>query len=351
MTDGTGTDQVDRALTLAGVAERADGRVEGDPDRRVVDVVPVAEAGPGELGLLAERRYLRRAAEGEAGALLVSEDLSSEIEHPSDRVIVDDPHRALLTLLDHFHPPREPEPGIHPTAVLGRRVQIGREVTIGPYAVVEEGARIGDRARIGAHCVIGRDSVVGEGSVLHPHVVLYAESTLGRRVTLHSGVRVGVDGFGYVLVDGEHRKVPQVGGCVLGDDVEVGANTCIDRGSVGRTEVGAGTKIDNLVQLGHNVRVGERSVLVAQVGVSGSTRIGNGVALGGQAGIGGHSEIGDRARIGGQAGVLGDVPADETWSGYPARPHGEAMRAAALGRRLPELFRRLRALERKLGDE
>ncbi len=351
MTDGTDTSQMDRALTLAQVAERTGGRVEGDRERRVVDVAPVAEAGPGELGLLAERRYLRRAAAGDAGALLVSEDLSGEVERPADRVVVNDPHRALVTLLGHFHPAPDPEPGVHPTAVLGAGVRLGREVTVGPYAVVDEGARVEDRARVGAHCVIGRGSVVGEDSVLHPHVVLYAGSTVGRRVTLHSGVRVGVDGFGYVLVDGEHRKVPQVGGCVIGDDVEVGANTCLDRGSVGRSEVGSGTKIDNLVHLGHNVRIGERSVVVAQVGVSGSTRIGNGVALGGQAGVGGHAEIGDGARIGGQAGVLGDVPAGETWSGYPARPHGEAMRAAALGHRLPELFRRLRALEQKLeGD-
>jgi UDP-3-O-[3-hydroxymyristoyl] glucosamine N-acyltransferase len=199
---------------------------------------------------------------------------------------------------------------------------------------------------VGAHVVLGDGCVLGEDVVLHPHVTLYPGVVVGARSILHSGMRAGVDGFGYVFVDGLHRKVPQVGGCVIGADVEIGANTTIDRGSIGSTEVGDDVKIDNLVHLGHNVRVGAHSVIVAQVGVSGSTTIGVGVTLAGQAGIQGHIEIGDGATIGGQAGVLGDVPAGAVYSGYPARPHRESLRAQASLFQLPKLIKRLRALER-----
>jgi UDP-3-O-[3-hydroxymyristoyl] glucosamine N-acyltransferase len=230
-------------------------------------------------------------------------------------------------------------------------VELGAEVSVGPFAVIEAGAVLGDRVRIGPHSVVGAGSKLGVDTLLHPHVTLYPGTVLGERCIVHSGARLGSDGFGYAWTGTEHRKVPQVGGCRLGDDVEIGANTTIDRGSIGDTRVGQGTKIDNLVQLGHNVRVGERAILISQVGIAGSTTVGDGAVLGGQVGVGGHLEIGAGARVGAQAGVTGDVPAGETVSGYPARPHRLALRAQAVTLRLPEILRRLRRLERAHGIE
>lgn len=336
-------------LDLDEVATLTGGRVEGDAGIRIRDVVPVREAGPGDLALLADRRYVKYLDEASPAAVLVSEELEEAAGGAAARVVVADPHRALIPLLEHLHPAHEARPAVHPTAVLERGVHLGADVTVGPYAVLEAGARIGDRARIGAHVVVGEGSRVGADSVLHPHVVLYPGTTLGERVILHAGARIGVDGFGYAFTGEGHRKIPQVGECVVGDEVEIGANTTVDRGSIGRTEVGNGTKIDNLVQLGHNVRVGPRCVLAAQTGVAGSTHLGEGVMCGGQAGIGGHLEVGDGVRVAAQAGVIGDVPPGETYSGYPARPHAEAMRASALTFKLPDLVRRIRALERR-GD-
>jgi UDP-3-O-[3-hydroxymyristoyl] glucosamine N-acyltransferase len=212
--------------------------------------------------------------------------------------------------------------------------------------VIEDGARVGAGARIGPHAVVGRGCRVGAGSVLHPHVVLYDGTEVGERTIVHAGARLGADGFGFVPGPEGLRKVPQVGVCRVGDDVEIGANTTIDRGSIGDTVIGDGTKIDNLVQIGHNCRLGRGVVVVSQVGISGSTRVGDGAVLGGQAGVQGHIEIGAGARIGAQAGVTASVPAGAVVSGYPARPHREALRVQAAVFSLPRLVERLRALER-----
>jgi UDP-3-O-[3-hydroxymyristoyl] glucosamine N-acyltransferase len=205
-----------------------------------------------------------------------------------------------------------------------------------------------DGCSVGAHAVIGRGARVGEGSVIHAQATLYPEVVVGKRCVVHSGARIGKEGFGFVWHEGGHRRVEQVGGCVLEDDVEIGCNSTVDRGSIGNTVVGAGTKIDNLVHLGHNVRTGRHVILIAQVGVSGSTSIGDGAVLAGQVGVGGHLEIGAGARIGGQAGVTADIPAGATYSGYPARPHREAMRAQGAVFRLPELMKRVKELEKML---
>lgn len=297
-----------------------------------------------------DRRYLADLDGSEAGALLVTREMARLIPDSDDRprIVVENGHRAMARLLEWLHPERPPEPGIHPTAMLGTGVELGREVAIGPYAVVEAGAHVGDEVRIGAHSVVGAGARIGSGSLLYPHVVVYPGTTLGREVILHSGVRVGVDGFGYVLVDGDHRKVPQVGGCVVEDGVEVGANTTFDRGSIGDTRVGAGSKVDNLVQLGHNVTVGPRSILVAQVGIAGSTRLGAGVVAAGQVGIAGHLHIGDGAVLAAQTGVMGDVPAGETYMGFPARPRGEFLRGVAAQGKMADLLKRVRRLEREL---
>jgi UDP-3-O-[3-hydroxymyristoyl] glucosamine N-acyltransferase len=200
---------------------------------------------------------------------------------------------------------------------------------------------------IGAHSVVGDGVRIGDASRLFPQVTLYSGAELGRRVTLHAGVRIGSDGFGYVFNGSAHAKIPHVGRCIIGDDVEIGANTTIDRGSIDDTVIGAGTKIDNLVQIGHNVKVGQLCLIMAQVGIAGSAQIGDGCVLAGQAGLGGHIIVGAKARIGGQSGVFGNVPAGETWSGYPARPHRESLRSSAA---LIKLAGMVKQLEKLLED-
>jgi UDP-3-O-[3-hydroxymyristoyl] glucosamine N-acyltransferase len=262
-------------------------------------------------------------------------------------VVVPDAHAALVPLLSRFQPPTTARPGVHPTAVLGKGVTLGADAEIGPYAVVGDGSRLGDRVRIGSHAVVGAGCRIGADTVLHPHVTLYEGVVVGARVILHAGVRVGSDGFGYAFLQGGHRKVPQVGGCVIEDEVEIGANSCVDRGSIGDTVIGRGSKLDNQVHIAHNVRLGPHCALAAQVGLAGSTTLGAGVQMGGQSGAAGHLTLGDRAAVGGASAVFHDVPAGETVLGSPAADIKLMRRAWALIPRIPELFRRLRALERE----
>jgi UDP-3-O-[3-hydroxymyristoyl] glucosamine N-acyltransferase len=338
------------AASLGSLARLLDTELRnGGADRQIEGVAPLASAGSGELGFLADRRYLPALEGSEAAALLVGEELAEAVtSDPRPRLVLSDPHGALRALLEFFFPPVHREPVIHPTAVVADSARLGTGVHVGPYVVVEEEVEVDDDVTLGAHVVVGAGARIGRESLLHPHVVVYPGTLLGARVILHSGVSVGVDGFGYTFEGGRHRKVPQVGGCILEDDVEIGAHTTVDRGSIGLTRVGKGTKLDNLVQLGHNVEVGRHAVFAAQVGVAGSTRIGDGVMAGGQVGIGGHLTVGSGARLAGQAGVTGDVASGETVMGMPARPRGEFLRGVAAQARTPELLRRIRAVEREL---
>jgi len=337
-------------LTVAEVARLVGGVVRGDGALPVSGVAPLDEAGPHELGLLASRRYLKHLAASRAGAVLVSEALASRTPPDRTLVVVPRAHEALPPLLARLYPWRRTRPGVHSTAVIERGVDLGEDVSIGPYAVIGEDAVVGDGCAIGAHSVVGRGAKVGRGCTLHPHVVLYPGTVVGDRVVIHSGARLGVDGFGYVFVDGRYRKIPQVGGCVVGDDVEIGANTTIDRGSIGDTRVGEGTKLDNLVHLAHNVRLGAHSVLAALVGIAGSARVGARAMMGGQAGVRDHVELGRDVRVAAATKVLRDVPDGETVSGNPARPNRRYLRVRALTEKLPEIYRRLKEVEKTLAE-
>jgi UDP-3-O-[3-hydroxymyristoyl] glucosamine N-acyltransferase len=339
------------ALTLAEIAARVNGALEGDPERLISGVAPLDRARPEELSFVANPRYLTYVQGTRAGVLLVPRGLRERIPPGVATIAVEDAHVALYHVLPLLHPPEPAEPGVHPTAVVAEDAELGDGVAVGPFAVVEKHAKVGPGSRIGAHAVVGRGAVVGSDCVIHPQATLYAGVVLGDRCVVHSGARVGKEGFGFIWLDGGHRRIPQVGGCILGNDVEVGCNTTIDRGSVGDTVIGDGTKIDNLVQLGHNDRIGRHVILISQVGISGSTTVGDGAVLAGQAGVGGHLTVGARATIGGQAGVIGDVPEGATYSGYPARPHREAMRSHGLIAKLSDLFRRVRALEERAAQE
>jgi UDP-3-O-[3-hydroxymyristoyl] glucosamine N-acyltransferase len=332
-------------IRIGEIAERAGGELAGDADLVIRGVASVDMAEPDELCFVTHGRYLSRLSQSRAGAVLLPRSLGEAPAGSPHVIKVDDPYVVLTWLLPLLFPPAPAPAGVHPTALIDPAASLGSNLRIEPYVVIGRDVSIGDGASIGAHTVIDEGCSVGEGSVIHPHVRISGGATLGRNCIVHSGARIGGDGFRFVHTGGEHRKVLHIGGCRIGDDVEVGANTTIDRGVMEDTVIGDGTKIDNLVQIGHNSRVGRQVLLVAQVGLSGSTVIEDGAVLGGQAGVVGHLTIGARARVGGRAVVTADVPAGSTVSGYPARPHREAMRAQAALFRLPSLFRKLQELE------
>jgi UDP-3-O-[3-hydroxymyristoyl] glucosamine N-acyltransferase len=310
----------------------------------VSGVAPLDRAESGHLSILSSAKYQSEFATSRAGIVLVDPEFRDAPGVARARIVVKQPLEKLLALLPRLYPPEQIHQGVAPTARIGRGATIGNRVSIGDYAIVGANAKVGDDVVIGPHSVVGEGVVIGHGSRLWPQVTIYSGASIGSRVFLHSGVRIGSDGFGYVFRDGSHQKIPHVGKCIIGDDVEIGANSTIDRGSIDDTVVGNGTKIDNLVHIAHNVRIGEKCLIMAQVGIAGSVTVGDGAILAGQAGISGHLTIGAGARLAAQAGVFGDIPAGETWSGYPARPHRESLRASAALLKLAGMIRRLEKL-------
>jgi UDP-3-O-[3-hydroxymyristoyl] glucosamine N-acyltransferase len=332
-------------MLLTELADRLGAEVVGDGDREVVGVRALDEAGPEHLSFLHNPKYLARAQASKAGAILVKDP--SELPG-RDLLVCDEPYLALARALELMHPSPRPEPGIHGTAVVADDVAMGEGVSIGACAVVGPGTRIGDRSVVGPGCVLGGEVEVGADCLLHPRVVVEDRCRIGDRCILHAGVVVGSDGYGFATVEGVHHKVPQVGIVVLEDDVELGANTCIDRATLGETRIGRGTKMDNLVHVAHNVEIGEGCLLVAGVGISGSTKLGHHVTFAGHAGAAGHLDIGDNAVVGAKAAAMKDVPDGEIVSGVPARPLKEWLKANANLRRLDALLTRVRELEKAI---
>jgi len=328
-------------LTAQAVADLVGGRLRGNAGGALTGAAPLDLAGPAELSFLASSRYLEQFRTSRAGCVLMPVALADQEGAPPTRVIVDDPHQAMAIVLAHLHPRPVPVPGIHATALIGAGTMIGDRVVIGPGVVVGAGCRIGDFVELGPGVVLEDGVQVGAESVLGPRVVCHHHVSIGRRVSIKAGSVLGGIGFGYLSTTSGHRRVPHVGACRVEDDVDIGANCCIDRGSLGETVVGRGTKLDNLVHVAHNVRIGEDCLLMAGVGIAGSTRIGNRVILAGQSGAVGHITLGDDVRVGAKAGVTGSVPDGTEVSGFPARPHREFMRAMSAMYRLAPLARRL----------
>jgi UDP-3-O-[3-hydroxymyristoyl] glucosamine N-acyltransferase len=337
-------------LTARDVAALAQGELVGSPEVAVFGVAPLDRAGPGDLSLLAARSYVPDFGRSRAAVVLCKRGLlPPDAPGPTCRVLVADPHTALLAVLPVLYPEPAWLPGIHRTAVIGAGVVWQEPVAIGPHAVLGRGVRLGKNVRIGAACVLGDGVELGDDVQLFPHVVCYSGTRIGSRVILHAGARLGSDGFGYVPGQGgaPPRKIPQVGRCLVGDDVEIGANTTIDRGSVDDTVIGPGTKIDNLVQIGHNCRIGARCIIAGQAGIAGSTHLEDDVFLAGQAGLADHVTVGRGARVTVQGGVIGDIAPGTTVTGYPARQHREFLRAQAALYRLTALVDDLEALVRR----
>jgi UDP-3-O-[3-hydroxymyristoyl] glucosamine N-acyltransferase len=318
----------------------------GDGKVSVTGVAPLDRAERNHISILSSAKYEPMLANTRAGIVLIDPEFRAAAGEPLARIIVKQPLEKLLSLLPRLYPEKRPQPGIASTARIGRNAVMGERVSIGEYAIIGSHATIGNDVVVAAHCVVGESAILGDGTRLWPQVTIYPKTNLGARATIHSGASIGCDGFGYVFRDGAHHKIPHVGRCIVGDDVEIGANTTVDRGSIDDTVIGNGTKIDNLVHIAHNVRIGQKCLIMAQVGIAGSVTVGDGAILAGQAGISGHLSIGAGARIAAQAGVFGDIPAGETWSGYPARPHRESLRASAA---LFKLAGMVRGLEKLLG--
>jgi UDP-3-O-[3-hydroxymyristoyl] glucosamine N-acyltransferase len=332
-------------VRLGELAERIGCRLEGDPLIEVSAVRNPEEAGSGDLTFIADAAHLSRLHGSAAAAALLPEALPA-VGRATLRVR--NPHLALARALAALHPERAAAPGIHPTAVVADDARVDPGAHVGPLCVVASGARVEAGSQLDAQVYVGGDAHVGRNCRLYPQVTLREGTRLGDRVIVHSGAVIGADGFGYAREGTRHVKIPQVGHVVIEDDVEIGANVTIDRATLGVTRVRRGSKIDNLVQIAHNVQVGEDTVIVAQVGISGSSEIGSRVTIAGQVGIVDHVRVGDNAIVGAQAGVGKDIPAGAMVLGSPAVPHLEFKRQIASTARLPKLFKSVRSLEERL---
>ena len=333
-------------FTTAEIAKRLDGEVLGAAHAALTGFASAADAKPGDLTFAENTEFFAAAENSAATAIIAGREFSSDKKIV---IRVANARIGFAKALAIFFPEPKFAPGIHPSAVVAKSAKIDSTAHLGPHCVV------GERVNIGANCVlqsgnsIGNDSALGDETNLFPNVTIYPRSQIGKRVRIHAGSTIGSDGFGYVLDAGVHRKVPQVGNVVIGDDVEIGANVTIDRGALGSTTIGRGTKIDNLVQIAHNVVIGENCIVIAQVGIAGSTRLGNYVILAGQVGLAGHITIGDQATIGAQSGVMWDVPAGTKWMGSIAQPERDFKRQYLALQRLPDLLKKISAWEKKLG--
>jgi UDP-3-O-[3-hydroxymyristoyl] glucosamine N-acyltransferase len=332
------------------LAEWLGATFEGDGEKELTGVAPVETAGASEVAFVGGRKAAAQAQASAAGCLIVPMEWPS----PSERTVIraPEPRTAFARAMSRFYPTMEIKPGVHPTAVVAKDVELGAMVFVGPHAVVGEGSRIGVASSIGAGCYVGKRVLLGEGCVLHPNVTVYDNVDIGRGSILHSGCVIGADGFGYVMEHERWHKFPQVGRVEIGDFVEIGANSCVDRAAMGVTSIGEGTKLDNMVHVAHNCRIGRHVVVAAQTGFSGGVTVGDYAVVGGQVGVGDKARIEERAVLGSGCGVLTSkiVHSGETVWGTPARPLKQHLEQLANLARLPELRREIADIKRRLTE-
>ena len=334
-------------MTVGEIAARLGATVDGNPGARIEHLAGIREAGEGDISFVSNPKYAHSAAETRATAVIVSPDWTRPC--PASLIRIKNPDKAFSEVAQWFAPPPVSfKPGIHPTAVIAADAVIGPDSYIGPHVVIESGARIGARCVLIAGCYLGHGVQVGDDCRFFPNVTIREHCTIGSRVILHNGVVIGSDGFGYIQEGVARRKIPQIGIVILGDDVEIGANTTVDRARFGRTRIGNGVKIDNLVQIAHNVTIGDNAVLIAQVGIAGSSSIGERSILAGQVGVAGHVVIGPDIIVGAQSGVNKDIPARGIYLGSPAVPFEKASKLIAHMSRLPEFKEHVASIENRL---
>ncbi|MFA6358347.1 MAG: UDP-3-O-(3-hydroxymyristoyl)glucosamine N-acyltransferase [Candidatus Omnitrophota bacterium] len=333
--------------TLKEIAELIGGRVVGNGDTLITGASGIREAVQGDITFLANSKYSALVDKTLASSIVAAVDDAPKTTKPV--ILTDNPSLAFVKIISLFAPEDVGHPKkIDYTVVMGKNVTLGENVAIGAYTVIGDNVSIGDNSIIYAGCYIGHHVKIGSKTLIYPHVSIRERISIGSRVIIHSGTVIGSDGFGFATIKGSHHKIPQVGTVEIGDDVEIGANVTIDRARFHKTVIGSGTKIDNLVQIGHNVVVGENSLIVAQAGIAGSTIVGNNVTLGGQVGLSGHINVGDNAIVTAQSGVAKSIPAGAMVSGYPARPYMTTQRVNASLQNLPKLFSLVRELKKKI---
>ncbi|HWR44337.1 UDP-3-O-(3-hydroxymyristoyl)glucosamine N-acyltransferase [Sporomusa sp.] len=332
--------------TLVEIAALLNGTAANAGGVEITGVTNIDDAGPGDI-TFAVPPHIDKAGKCAAAAVIIPDTVES-FSKPAIRVA--NPRIAFTTLLSLFTPKPNVPPGIHPAAVVSATAKLGTNVAVMAHVVIDDNAVIGDNTILYPHTYIGQDVTVGSDALIYPNVTIREHCQVGSRVIIQSGAVIGSDGFGFVTVGGRHQKVPQVGNVIIEDDVEIGANTCLDRATTGSTVVKQGTKIDNLVHLAHNVVVGENCFFVAQTGIAGSAKIGNNVTFAGQSGSAGHLTIGDNCVFAARSAPINDIPANSFYAGFPARPHKEWLRSEAAIGRLPDLIKKIRELEQRLAE-
>lgn len=331
------------SASLSEIAKLVQGVVIGDDSIKISSLSSIDNVTPGTLIFADSPANLKLAEASEAAAILVNQQTTV-----SDKPLIQvaHPFKAFITLINHFNPAPKVTPGVHPTAVIGEGVHLGENVFIGPYVVIDAGSSIGNNTVLKGHIHIGRNVIVGDHTTIHPHVTVYDQCKIGSRVTIHASTVVGSDGFGYTFIDGKHLKVPHVGHVVIHDDVEIGANTAVDRATMGATVIGEGTKIDNLVQVAHSVKLGKHNILCAFTGIAGSSTTGNHVVLAANVGVADHVTIGDRAVLGARTGVAPNklLKEDTVYFGSPARPKEIALQHELAVNRIPLIRKNIKTL-------
>lgn len=337
-------------FTAKQIAELIGGRIEGDENASISSFTKIEEGVPGAISFLSNPKYTHFIYDTKSSVVLVNEDL--QLEHPVTPTLIRVPnaYESVAKLLKFYEAMKPHKTGIDPLAFVSSKATIGENCYIGAFAVVSDGATIGDGCQLHPHAYVGEGVTVGKESILYPHVVIYHGCKIGQRVILHAGCVIGADGFGFAPSAEGYDKIPQIGIVTIEDDVEIGANTCVDRSTMGSTFVRRGVKLDNLVQIAHNTDIGENTVMSAQVGIAGSTKVGKWCMLGGQVGVAGHLAVGDKVNVGAQSGIIGNIRSDQTIMGSPVMDSKLYFKSSAIIRKLPDLYKQINELQKEIEE-